>query len=100
MKATLWFGFVLLSLLVLSCKKDLDPEAAVLGKNSRLHKENPHPKIAIVSDIHYMHPSLLINNGAAGTAFQAYLDADPKMVQYSDAIFRNVLADIKIERPD
>ncbi len=103
MKSKLWVVILLLSQLLLSCKKDLKSDEAVSSNKSAknaLAKGNPHLKIAIVSDIHYMDPSLMINNGAAGTAFQNYVDQDPKLVQYSDPIFRNVLADIKAERPD
>src|SRR6201986_4908873 len=57
-------------------------------------------KIAVVSDIHYMDPSLLKNNASAGAAFQAYLDADPKLIEFSDPIFRTVIAQLKSEKPD
>jgi predicted phosphodiesterase len=57
-------------------------------------------KIAVVSDIHYMDPSLLKNNAAAGTAFQDYLAADPKLIEFSDPIFRTVIAQLKFEKPD
>ncbi len=103
MKSKLWMVTLLLSQLVLSCKKELgsDEVATNTGIDKDvLQRGNPHLSIAIISDIHYMHPSLLINNGASGTSFQNYLDQDPKLVQYSDPIFRNVLADIKAARPD
>lgn len=90
----------LISQLVLSCKKEIGNNIPTLKNEKISGKGNPHLKIAIVSDIHYMHPSLLINNGAAGTAFQNYVNQDPKLVQFSDPIFRNVLADLKSERPD
>ena len=99
MKSKLSVVIILLCQLVLSCKKDIKKDETVTTQ-STLAKANPHLKIAIVSDIHYMDPSLLVNNGAAGAAFQNYVDQDPKMVQYSDAIFRNVLTDIKTEHPD
>ena len=57
-------------------------------------------KIAIVSDIHYMDPSLLKNNAAGGAAFQAYLDADPKLIEFSDPIFRTVIDQLKAANPD
>lgn len=92
---------VLVSQLVVSCKKELN-EHAILPYLEGIAKDhdNPHPKIAIVSDIHYMHPSLLINNGAEGTAFQNYLNQDPKLLQYSDPIWRRVMAELKTESPD
>jgi 3',5'-cyclic AMP phosphodiesterase CpdA len=57
-------------------------------------------KIAVVSDIHYMDPSLLRNNAAQGQAFQNYLAQDPKLLEYSDPIFKTVLSKLKSEKPD
>lgn len=103
MKSKLLFIVVLASQLVISCQKELNKQAilpALESIGSGKDHDNPHPKIAIVSDIHYMHPSLLINNGAEGAAFQNYLNQDPKLVQYSDPIWRQVLAELKRENPD
>ncbi len=47
-----------------------------------------------------MDPSLLKNNASAGAAFQAYLDADPKLIEFSDPIFRTVITQLKSENPD
>jgi predicted MPP superfamily phosphohydrolase len=80
----------LLIQLISSCKKGID----------HIPSNGTNLKIAIVSDIHYLEPSLLVNDGAAGTAFQNYLDQDPKMVQYSDAIFKKVIEELKAEKPD
>src|SRR4051794_33365382 len=87
-----WLYVSVLGLLVTSCKKDLTGDQAAISPEDPLTAErgNHHLKIAIVSDIHYMDPSLLGPNGATGLAFQNYLNQDPKMVQYSDPIFRNV----------
>jgi hypothetical protein len=57
-------------------------------------------KIAVISDVHYMDPSLLKNGAENGKAFQDYLNADPKLVQYSDAIFKETIAKVKAESPD
>jgi len=57
-------------------------------------------KIAIVSDIHYLDPSLLKNNAVSGAAFQAYLAADPKLIQFSVPIFEKVISDLRAEKPD
>jgi 3',5'-cyclic AMP phosphodiesterase CpdA len=35
-----------------------------------------------------------------GVAFQTYIAQDPKLVQYSDAIFRQVFGELKAEKPD
>ena len=81
---------------LLSCQKEFKVDPFSNGGGH----DNKSPKIAIISDIHYMSPSLLVNNGANGAAFLNYLDQDPKLVQYSDPIFRTVLEDIKREQPD
>jgi len=99
MNPRLWLFVFLLSQSFLSCVKDprnLPPIFSHGGDGNG----NKQLKISIISDIHYMHPSLLINNGAAGAAFQNYLNQDPKLVQYSDPIFRKVLEDVKKEKPD
>lgn len=95
MKKNTWIFMALLLEFALSCKKDFLHEKGPWPKGP-----NHHLKIAIVSDIHYMHPSLLQSNGAAGLAFQNYVNQDPKMVEYSDAIFRQVMAELKMEAPD
>lgn len=59
-----------------------------------------HLRIAVVSDIHYMHPSLLGPGGATGAAFLNYLNQDPKLVEFSDPIWRQVMATLKEEKPD
>ncbi|PWT73312.1 MAG: metallophosphoesterase [Bacteroidetes bacterium] len=90
-----YFNLFLLGCFVMisSCRKqDLNLRSGL--------KNGQHLKIAIVSDIHYMDPSLLKNNAAAGAAFQAYIAADPKLIQYSDPIFRECMTQIKAEKPD
>jgi len=49
---------------------------------------------------HYMDPSLLDSNGAAGTAFQNYLNSDPKLLQYSAAVFKKVMGQLIEAKPD
>ncbi len=67
--------------------------------------DNPPPppakmSIAVVSDIHYMAPSLLVNGAENGEAFQNYLNADPKLIQYSDAITHQLVEELLTSRPD
>ena len=57
-------------------------------------------KIAVVSDIHYMNPSLLPVDVANNPYFQYYLAKDPKLIELSDPIFRKVIADLIMEKPD
>jgi predicted MPP superfamily phosphohydrolase len=94
MKAKLSASMVLLLLIATSCTKDHP-----LGKSGPIQIDF-HLKIAVVSDIHYMDPSLLKNNANTGAAFNDYLDADPKLIEFSDPIFRTVVSQIKSEKPD
>jgi predicted phosphodiesterase len=88
-------AYIILTLIIASsCTKEHP-----LGKGGPI-PINFHLKIAIVSDIHYMDPSLLKNNANTGAAFNAYLDADPKLIEFSDPIFRNAISQIKSEKPD
>jgi len=54
-------------------------------------------KIAILSDIHVMDPSLLVKEGSA---FQAYLDKDPKLLKYSSKILEATVRRLVALRPD
>ena len=51
----------------------------------------------VLSDLHYFDPSLLISDG---TAFQAYLAHDRKMLQESKAILRAAIDTVKALNPD
>lgn len=54
-------------------------------------------RIAILSDIHVMHPSLLIHDG---TAFQNYLAQDPKLLEYSAQILEATISKLITQKPD
>jgi 3',5'-cyclic AMP phosphodiesterase CpdA len=54
-------------------------------------------KIAVLSDLHYMEPSLL---KADGSAFQMYLMQDPKLLAESGAILQQIIRNLMAERPD
>ena len=94
-KIKLLITAALASQLILSCRKEpgLYNYPSHLGSGHSL-------SVAIVSDIHYMDPSLLDSNGAAGTAFQNYLNQDPKLLQYSALVFKKVMTQLSIARPD
>jgi 3',5'-cyclic AMP phosphodiesterase CpdA len=94
MKEKLLLSILTAIIVLSSCRKELQPDKGPFpNPGARL-------KIAVVSDIHYMNPSLLKNNAAGGAAFQAYLDADPKLIEFSDPIFRTVITQLKSENPD
>ena len=88
--------------IISSCKKETFPEtnrsADELSFNN-VQNSSGQLKIAVVSDIHYMDPSLLANGAENGYAFQMYLAQDPKLLEYSDAIFRETITRLNKEKP-
>lgn len=103
MKKLKFLVLILMIIVVASCKKDFQAEdtsqATDDGYNT-MKAKSLQLKIAVVSDVHYMSPSLLKNGAANGAAFQAYLAADPKLLEYSDPILRKVISQLKREKPD
>jgi len=98
--------FLLLFLIigfVTACTKDFlaDDTSPATDNSYKALKSNPlQLKIAVMSDIHYMSPSLLKNGAANGAAFQTYLAADPKLIEYSDPILKEVISKLKRDKPD
>ena len=88
-----------------SCSKDHSGTSGTgtsygSGADTAVVQKETIRKIAIISDIHYLDPSLLTNNATAGNAFQSYLQHDPKLIEYSYPIFRSVIDELKTEKPD
>jgi 3',5'-cyclic AMP phosphodiesterase CpdA len=54
-------------------------------------------KIAVLSDLHFMDPSLL---KADGSAFQMYLMQDPKLLAESKAILQQIISRLLNEKPN
>lgn len=88
---------ILLTLLLFTACDDR--YAFVMESASTKSNSSDHVKIAVVSDIHYMDPSLLANGAASGQAFLDYLNADPKLIEYSDAIARQMIAEVMDLKP-
>ena len=83
-----------------ACTKDIpidDLKQAPADGNKEIKSKPGQLKIAVISDIHYMDPSLLI---ADGSAFQTYLAFDPKLLQFSAPIFMTAISKIQREKPD
>jgi 3',5'-cyclic AMP phosphodiesterase CpdA len=76
--------------IVASCTKDQD---SLTDKSI---------KIAVVPDIHYMHPSLLPDNIENSPSLMTYLGHDRKLLEISDPIFRKILSELTstAEKPD
>lgn len=77
----------------------VDIQDVVVLINYYLEKANcPETKIVVLSDPHVMAPELLVNEG---TAWSGYMDGQRKMVDYSRALFDEMMARIKDDiRPD
>jgi len=56
----------------------------------------PQLRFAILSDLHYMAPSLLVRDGPA---FQTYLAQDPKLLRETPAICEQIVAEIVQAQP-
>ena len=97
MKKILNVLLILCIMVASACRKEANKEDTFLYNKAN---HGNQLKIAIISDIHYMDASLLKNNAASGTAFQAYLDQDPKLIEYSDPIFRQCIKQVIAEKPD
>jgi predicted MPP superfamily phosphohydrolase len=99
MKTRLFFYMVMLIFISSSCTKESRWDSYDTGKGGH-HGHNYGLKIAVVSDIHYTDASLLANNAAAGTAFQNYVARDPKLLEYSEPIFKNIMWQLRSQDPD
>ncbi len=100
MKRIYYIIFTFSVFLVTSCMKENPWVDNIAGGKGGQNGNTTHFKIAIISDIHYMDASLLKNNAASGTAFQNYLAADPKLIEYSDPIFRQCISQVITQKPD
>ena len=106
MKRKLILPITLLLIIFTSCQKEIQYNSPESGRQnfdrSQTENNSGHIKIAVLSDIHFMHPSLLQNNAANGTAFKSILASEPYKVllEQSPAILEEVISEIEIEKPD
>ncbi|MDP4290164.1 MAG: metallophosphoesterase [Bacteroidota bacterium] len=104
MKTLRWFAFLILTIWAASCSKEPVPNQTGLNfqtlNNGSLQFVCSPLKIAVISDIHYLDPSLMKNDAAMGAAFQTYLSQDPKLLGYSDPIFRSAMSKVIAYKPD
>ena len=97
--------FFFLSLMIIvsaSCTKDalLDPSGMLTDDSNSLKSSQAKLKIAVISDIHYFDPTLMPADPENDYYFQKYLAQDPKLIHLSDPIFRQVISELKKEKPD
>jgi len=102
MKTLRVFAFLILVILAASCSKDLviNQPNQISDQENSLKSALLVRKIAVMSDIHYLDPTLLLNGAAQGTAFKNYLKTDPKLIEFSDPILKKAISEIVAEKPD
>jgi 3',5'-cyclic AMP phosphodiesterase CpdA len=91
---------VFMLLAIAACNKDdqefrMQPETR--GGNEKHDFNSKTVKIAVLSDLHFMDPSLI---RADGSAFQMYLMQDPKLLAESGAILQQIIRKLLAEKPD
>lgn len=93
MKTLKVFVFLILTIFASSCTKELLFDH---------HDQNSYKgiNIAVMSDIHYLDPSLMSNDAAKGSAFLTYLNYDPKLIEFSDPILKEAISEIVAAKPD
>ncbi|HET9826747.1 MAG TPA: metallophosphoesterase, partial [Chitinophagaceae bacterium] len=97
--------FVLALMIFISCKKNYQPDAfeyntTAKENNSGGSEASDHIKIAVLSDIYYMHPLLIHDNAAAGEPFKTVASMHRPTAEYSAHIFDEVLSELLQEHPD
>jgi len=102
MKTMKVFVFLILVLLAASCTKDLvnNQTDQNTDQSNSLKCAMPFMKIAVMSDIHFLDPTLLTNGAATGAAFQTYLNYDPKLIEFSSPILMKAISEIVAAKPD
>ena len=107
MKKIFLLAVTLIIIIFISCKKydqfhRIEYGTTGNGNNSGGSENSGHIKIAVISDIHYLDPSLLQNNAVQGTAFRNFVIGSPHKVlaEYGPAIFNKVISDLIYEKPD
>ncbi len=86
----------LIILAITACTKD-DQQLSVMSKKQDNNLTDKKFKIAVISDLHLMEASLLKSDGYA---FQMYLMQDPKLLQQSEAILKQIIFRLLVEKPD
>ena len=90
-------SFLILLGLMACSKEDQELKMQPSGNGNKDINALRTLKIAVLSDLHFMDPSLL---QADGSAFQMYLLKDPKLLQESGAILQQIIRRLIIEKPD
>ena len=110
MKKIFCFPVFIVSLLFIACQKEnrfetletSNQNSSNLSASKIANNSSGHIKMAVLSDIHYMHPSLLQNNAQNGSAFNSVFLSEPYkiLLEHSPAILNEVASDLLYEKPN
>jgi len=100
MKKARFFLLIIVIILAASCTKDELFDPTVQSSDFGMLKSAAKLKIAVISDIHYMNPSLLPADTENDYFFQMYLAQDPKLIALSHPILMEAISELKAEKPD
>lgn len=102
MKNPRFLYLLLLILFVASCSKDqfVDPQDQLKDDAVTFKSSSPKIEIAVISDIHYLDPSLMPDDPGNNPDFQIKMSTDRKLIELSDPIFRKAVSEIIAEKPD
>lgn len=102
MKHLKFFFLLLIIFIGASCAKDqwFDTQNRLPDKVNSEKLISPKIKIAVVSDIHYLDPSLMPDDYINNPYFQTKMSFDRKLIELSDPILREVISGLLMEKPD
>ena len=86
-----------LSLSLTSCSDDIGEPDNPSGEVNPPEKDPNFKSIIVMSDIHVMAPQLLENRG---TAYENYLNQDPKLLEYSGEVLEYLVGETLQRNPD
>ena len=90
-------AFLVLSMSLTSCVKDLGVIDNPNDGGNTPEKDPNFKSIIVMSDIHVMAPQLLEKTG---TAYENYLNQDPKLLEYSGEVLEYLVAETEKRNPD
>jgi 3',5'-cyclic AMP phosphodiesterase CpdA len=85
-----------------SCSKDqfFNTQNQLIDDAVTFKSSSPKVKVAVISDIHYLDPTLMPDDYVSNTDFQLIMAGDRKLIELCDPIFRKAMEEIITERPD
>ena len=101
MKNLKFFSLILLIFFVASCSKDLvDAPDQSTDNDVVLKSSSSKVKIAVLTDIHCLIPSLMPYDYRTNSYFQASVSRDRKLIELSYPIFMKAVSELIEEKPD